>query len=298
MGVGGRLLPLTQLCLLNVWCSPLPHGLRFRLGLPQSLRLGRLSPQAHIFRDDLARLTRDGGHARVVDDRARHALALLLQLVAQQFELGDEPVNLLNRTQRDTLHQHAETVGHLAAVIGKLPVRLDDLAAHEFDDLSFHFGLLVWAGGPPSKNTHTRTSPVREESPVSRLGGTPPILAGNVTTSRRNGAPLASLSRRRWNHQNGHQKKLAGTSPAMESASITTTAVIGANAVGPISRADRAASGTSRSSAAHPCHLRHGTACGCRSSPRCRGPSSRRSGHRCGRPWFWHRSPSGTAPRG
>ena len=61
------------------------------------------------------------------------------------------------------------------------------------------------------------------------------------------------------------------------------------------SPADRAAPGCARRAALRPCRLPSATACGRHWCSTTRGPSSRRSGHRCARPDPWRRSPSGMA---
>src|SRR5712691_2060826 len=97
-----------------------------------------LSPMVQTLRDDLRRLHRRLAQARVFDNLALHALALVMQSVAQYLKVADEPVDFPDRVRRYALQQRADIVRHSRAVILRLPRQAGDVAAQKFTDLPFH----------------------------------------------------------------------------------------------------------------------------------------------------------------
>jgi hypothetical protein len=115
---------------------------------------GYTFPIAQAFRDDLGGLHGRPTQARVFDDLALHALALLMQPFAQCLKLADEPVDFLDRTRRYALKQRADIVRHDLAVILRVLSQAGDVAAHKFSDFPFHSFHLLQSGDLMLEDAH------------------------------------------------------------------------------------------------------------------------------------------------
>src|SRR5262249_15711849 len=102
--------------------------------------------------------------ARIAHDPTRHALAIMLELLAQHLELGDQLVNLVDRIERHPLQQQTKIVDHtfaVVAVVGDLPPRLRDVATHQLTNSTLDLRTdPVEAVHLTPKDTHVRTSPL------------------------------------------------------------------------------------------------------------------------------------------
>src|SRR5437764_2920383 len=106
---------------IGSWSNACEYCLRLVLAIGQSIS------------EDLGGLHRGLAEARIAHDLTRHALAVMLELLAQHLELADQLVDLVDRIKRDALQQQTKIVDHtfaVVAVVGDLPPRLRDIATH------------------------------------------------------------------------------------------------------------------------------------------------------------------------
>src|SRR5262249_13890076 len=114
--------------------------------------------------EDLGRLHGGLAEARIAHDLTRHALSIMLELLAQHLELGDQLVDLVDRIERHPLQQQTEIVDHtfaVVAVVGDLPPRLRDVATHQLTNPTLDLRTdPVEAVHLTPKDTHVRSSPI------------------------------------------------------------------------------------------------------------------------------------------
>src|SRR5712675_1306222 len=126
--------------------------------------LGLVLATGQAVGEDLGRLHRGLAEARIAHDLARHAVAIMLELLAQHLELGDQLVDLVDRIERDALQQQTKIVDHtfaVVAVVGNLPSWLRDVATHQLTNPTLDLSTdPVEAVHLTPKDTHVRSSPI------------------------------------------------------------------------------------------------------------------------------------------
>jgi hypothetical protein len=75
--------------------------------------------------------------AGVCRDFVSDTLALTLQLFPQHLQVVDDPIHFLHRIPRHTLQQQIEIADRRLSIIRRFPLRLHDVAAHQFADFPF-----------------------------------------------------------------------------------------------------------------------------------------------------------------
>src|SRR6266516_8197865 len=124
-----------------------PHGAKrireagLRSPAGAAAALGGLFPLRQALGDDLRRFRRRLAHVRVFGDLALDPLALVLQEIAQNLQLGDELFDLQRRCSGNALDQRIEIAhSQFAAGLRLRLAQLRDVPANEFADLAFDLG--------------------------------------------------------------------------------------------------------------------------------------------------------------